>query len=1090
MNELERLEETILALEAQREVLGPAVVETALAPLREKLAALRSQSSGQQRRHVTVLFAELIGAAALAQSLDAEDLNQLLNTLWARLDRIIVDHGGRIDKHVGGEVMALWGVVTAREDDAERAIECALALRSAAANFEIPPADAAGAASLQLRIGVHTGPALLGAVGSRGEYTAMGDTVNLASRLEYAAGADTILVSHDTFRQVQGIFSVRKLAPLVVKGKSEPVQAYEVLLAKPRMFRIPSRGVEGIDTPTIGQAEELSQLQDSLLQVCGDGLAQTVLVTGEAGMGKSRLLDDFRAWIEPQPIIYRMFQGRATLQTATLPYALLRDLFAFRFGLQDSDPPALACQKMEAGFESFMGPEGREKAHFVGALIGMDYSDSPYLAAVRADARQLRDRALQYLAAFFMAVMRELPVVAYIENIHWADPHSLAALDFLAHNLKDQPFLLICTARPLLFERFPDWGKNHPNFAAIHLLPLAEAETRQLVAEILRKVPVLPQVLSELIVTQSGGNPYYVEELVKMLMDDGVILPGDDEWTVAPERLVTLHVPPTLTGVIEARLDSLPAAQREVLQRAAIVGRVFWAEAVAVLASPDGSAAGLAAVEEALAGLNGRDLVFRRPSSAFAETTEYVFQHTILHEVTYETVLKRQRRADHARVARWLMQRSGERAEEYAGSIARHLEQAEEYEGAATWYQRAGIRSAAQYANDNAVHYFTRALELTPTDHLPRRYELLVHRTRVYDLLGERSAQAADLAALAVLAEALNDDRRRIEVMLMRSSLAEIGGDYDAALNLAEAGIALAQDCGVTTLEAEGRVLAGLAHLRLHNYAVAQEQLQRALALTRRDTLLPLRAQTLRLMANILLDQGQVQSAMEYQQQALEIARQVGDRRAEGQAYNGLGGAASSQENFTAAIGYYAEYLRLSQEIGDRSGAGAAFNNMGDIHLKTGRAELARTHFLQALDMNRQAGNWRGEVIALANLGETAVSQGLLDEAASWHRLFLERCCQRGDWNGQCWGHYNLAQVALRQQDLVTARRELEAASECLAHSYDADIRQRVHQALAELQPEPPDDLPADLMADVQSEPSADLPSDPPPARPQDLPSD
>ncbi len=1053
MNELERLEETILALEAQRAVLGSAVVDTALAPLREKLAVLRSQSAGQQRRHVTVLFAELIGASALAQSLDAEDLNQLLNALWAELDRLILDYGGRIDKHVGGEVMALWGVAAAREDDAERAIECALALRAAARSFQLPLPAAAETASLQLRLGLHTGPALLGAVGSRGEFTAMGDTVNLANRLEHAAEADMILISHDTFRQVQGIFSVRKLAPLVVKGKSEPVQAYEVLLAKPRMFRIPSRGVEGIDTPTIGQAEELTRLQTILLQVCNDSTAQTVLVTGEAGMGKSRLLDDFRAWIEPQPIIYRMFQGRATLQTAALPYALLRDLFAFRFGLQDSDPPALACQKMEAGFEGFMGSGGREKAHFVGALIGMDYSDSPYLAAVRSDARQLRDRALQYLVEFFTAVMRELPVVAYIENIHWADPHSLATLDFLAARLEGQPFLLICTARPLLFERFPDWGKNHPGFTPIHLVPLSEAETRQLVIEILRKVPALPQVLSELIVTQSGGNPYYVEELVKMLMDDGVIIPGDVEWQVTPERLVTLHVPPTLTGVIEARLDSLPAPQREVLQRAAVVGRVFWAEAVASLLAQDASASNLPAVEAALAGLNTRDLVFRRTSSAFADTGEYVFQHTILHEVTYETVLKRQRRADHARVARWLIQRSGERAEEYAGAIAGHLEYAEELEGAATWYQRAGIRSAAQYANDNAVHYFTRSLDLTPADHLPRRYELLVHRVQVYDLLGERSAQAADLLTLAALAEALNDDRRRVEVMLMRASLAEISGDYETALTLAEAGIALAQVSGVTTLQAEGHVLAGLSHLRLHNYPVAQDQLQRALTLTRQDSLLPLRARALRLMANILMEQGQVQSAMEYQQQALEIARQLGDRRAEGQAYNGLGSAACRQQNFTAAIGYYEEYLRLSQEIGDRTGAGSACNNLGDAYLKLGQADVARQHFVQALEMNHQAGNWRGEVIALANLGETAVYQGLFDEAAGWHQQFLERCLQRGDWNGQCWGHYNLAQVAIRQQDFSTARQELEAAARCLAHSHDADIKQRVQQALADLPP-------------------------------------
>ncbi len=274
MTEREQIEQTIAALEAQRALLGDVVVETALAPLRQKLAALAAPRSAEDgtRKLVTVLFADVSGFTAMSETLDAEDVRDVMNALWRRLDSAIFQHGGHIDKHIGDAVMALWGAQTAREDDPEQAIRGALAMQKELENWRIDfghrtdtlqsplTTHHSSAANLQMRIGLNTGPVLLGAVGMTSEFTAMGDSVNLASRLEHAAPVGGILISHDTYRHVRGLFDVQPQAPLSVKGKAEPIQTYVVQRAKPRAFRLGTRGVQGVETRMVGREAQLTAL--------------------------------------------------------------------------------------------------------------------------------------------------------------------------------------------------------------------------------------------------------------------------------------------------------------------------------------------------------------------------------------------------------------------------------------------------------------------------------------------------------------------------------------------------------------------------------------------------------------------------------------------------------------------------------------------------------------------------------------------------------------------------------------------------------------------------------------------------------------
>ncbi|MET0647776.1 MAG: protein kinase, partial [Pyrinomonadaceae bacterium] len=431
------------------------------APARTTPPAARRHQTTEQRKQLTVLFADLTeGLASLTEGQDAEDMGELMSALWPLVDSVVEAHGGEVTKRVGESFVALWGGRGAREDDPERAVRAALEMQSALFAFVAKgkPRDAVGEEEGEearlMRAGVSTGLVLLGEVGTTGELTVTGDPVRLASRLQQEALVGGVLISHDTYRHVRGIFDVSPPESFQTGGRPEPVQFYRVQRAKRRAFRVQTRGVEGIETRMIGRKGELRRLTDTLESVFEEGELQVVTVLADAGLGKSRLLYEFSNWVELLPDVWYVFNARAGESAQGLPYSLVRDLFSFRFEIQDSDTPAVARRKLERGMLSMCKgvpePEVLMRAHFIGQLIGFDYSASPHVSGIRDDARQVRDRAFRYAARFFSDIARELPTVLYLDDIHWADDGSLDFIDYLALHCVHDPVMLLCLARPAL----------------------------------------------------------------------------------------------------------------------------------------------------------------------------------------------------------------------------------------------------------------------------------------------------------------------------------------------------------------------------------------------------------------------------------------------------------------------------------------------------------------------------------------------------------------------------------------------------------------------------------------------------------------
>ncbi|MCA9945028.1 MAG: AAA family ATPase, partial [Anaerolineales bacterium] len=732
MTEQEQLHQAIASLEEQRPILGDAVVDTTITALQEKLSQLDQPTQNHlatktaQRKQVSILFANITGMATVADSLPDTNILNLMNLLWRRLDSAITNQDGMIDKHMGEAVMGLFGVPVAHEDDAERAIRAALQMRAALSDFisartrtddQLSQTELGHLRGLQIRIGINTGPVMLGRVGSSDEYTVIGDAVNVASRLEKTAPPGGILIAHDTYMLVHDRFNVEPLGLITIRGRSEPIQVYLVLGIKPRLFYASGRGVEGVETRMVGRDAELKMLQGMLQQAVKDRVGQILTISGDAGVGKSRLVHEFNNWVRALPYEVPVFKGRTYQQISQLPFSLIRDILATYFEIQDNDSPVVAEEKLVQGMAQFMGQQTddvRLRANIIGQLIGLDLSTKVQSLGQTGEAPQLRAAAYEYLATLFEVIAEHnSAVLLFLEDLHWSDDASLDFIRYLAESCQKAPLLIIGVTRPQDGQQTGGGYRERPlPGTKIHLENLSKEESQQLVVEILQKLPEIPTDLSDLILLQAEGNPFYVEELIKVLIEDGVIIAGQEQWQLRRNQLTEVRVPPNITSVLQGRLDRLTNMERLTLQRASVVGRVFWDTAVFQMNLAADEPLTHNQTRTALQALEKREMIFRRQSSGFAGTNAYVFKHAILHQVTYESVLLRARPIYHKQVADWLAQQSGERISEYAGTIAEHYELAEEKSTAAELYEMAGQRSQDTFNLEMATIYFCRSLAL------------------------------------------------------------------------------------------------------------------------------------------------------------------------------------------------------------------------------------------------------------------------------------------------------------------------------------------------------------------------------------------
>ena len=664
----EHLEATIAGLQAQRALLGDALVDAALAPLQRELAALRARQPAavQQLKQATVLFVDVVGSTAIGEQLGPEEIHAVMDGALERFTAVVQRHHGRVLQYTGDGMLAAFGADESHEDDVEGAVRAGLGIIEAAVQLAPLMRQLHGVPDFNVRAGVHTGTVLLGG-GVDAEGSIRGATVNFAARMEQSAPAGRLRISHDSYRHVRGLFEVIEQPPISVKGVALPQRSYLVERAKPRAFRVATRGIDGVQAPMVGRAAELAQLQAALDGVARDGRARAVTVVAEAGVGKSRLLAEFAQTLDLNRCW--MLLGRAHPRTSLQPFDLLRDMLARQFQIGEADPAPLARSKLVDGLTLLLRGDGDRPAdrggdgageaaiHRLGHLIGLDFSASPHVKDLLGDERQFRQLAFEAAAHCLRQLSASNLVVLVLDDLHWADSGTLEFMRFVLRSNRHTPLLAVMLTRPVFFEQHPDWigaqlsavsntetehGLDHGlEHLRLDLRPLDKALSHELADSLLQRLGAVPVALRALITGGAEGNPFYMEELVKMLIDDGVIQVEPTGWRVLSDKLLSARVPPTLAGVLQARLDALGLAERTALQHAALVGHVFWDQALMAIAP---------AAATALPTLLRKQLIVRHDAPAVDGTREYAFAHNLLHQVTYDGVLKAPKRHGHARV--------------------------------------------------------------------------------------------------------------------------------------------------------------------------------------------------------------------------------------------------------------------------------------------------------------------------------------------------------------------------------------------------------------------------------------------------------
>lgn len=1014
------LEQAIAALETRRSLLGDEIVDIAISSMREKLSeperGARFSHEPQQRKLITVLFADVSGFTAMAETMDHEIVNSVINSLWSRVDAAIVDHSGRIDKHIGDAIMALYGTPTAHEDDPERAIRSALQIQSEIQDWKREQSAAlpnytSQIQNIQLRIGINTGPALLGTVGTIGEYTAIGDTVNLANRLETAAPKGGILISHDTHQHVRGVFDVTALEPINVKGKSEPIQVFTINKIKPRSFRDTTRGIEGLETRTIGREEELAQMQSAFKRVVEQQATSMINLVAEAGTGKSRLLFEFGKWLDAQESSVQIFKGRASQEISQIPFSLLRGILSSSFEIQESDRASVARKKLEKGIKgSLANKENAELyAHFIGHLIGLDYSESPYLKGILGDARQIHNLAFHYCTQVLAEVAQQHPVVIFLEDIHWADSGSLDFFEYLTSKITDLPILIIGLMRSTLFEQKPDWGTGTVQSLTINLLPLSEADTRRLIVEILQKVPSVPDELVNLIINKAEGSPFYVEELVKVLIEGGVIVTGQEQWSVKLERLSSIKVPATLTGILQARLDSLKPSVRETLQQASVVGRIFWTDIVDHMSNPepqqddeDGP------ISNRLGTLRTKELIYNYEESASREALEFIFKNAILHDVTYESVLLRLRPIYHAQAAEGLVQIGGERANEYAGRVGEHYERAEAWIKAAEWYTHAGEQAQKTYASDSAIHYYQKALDFINNHGKGEHLQL---KLKVMQRLGEvMNWQARYPDAVNIYTAMLKEAEQGEDIAAQSRALQSLAtslsyqGDHQTCLDNAIRAETIARNANIKAELGGALRIQGSARFRLGDFQTALSQAEESLSVfTELDSQNEM-ARSLNLIAAAHYVSGRLGDAERNWEKALKIFQDLGNRQEGMDLLSNLGVVADGLGDYETAFKRYDNALTIARETGYKNGEIIFLTNRGSELVALENYEAAEADLTQAIKLAGITGSWCMP-LTFNQRAEALIGLGRYEEAfySARQALVLAEEDQTPEFTGMAW---------------------------------------------------------------------------------------
>jgi class 3 adenylate cyclase/tetratricopeptide (TPR) repeat protein len=901
----------------------------------------------EERKFAAVLFADIVDSTALGEREDPEVVRSVVSQTFERLADVVQGHGGTLEKFIGDAILAVFGVPIAHEDDPERAVRTALAMQTCLGELANE-----GAPRLALRIGVEAGEILvdLDRVGGSRDRMLTGDAVNTAARVQQHAEPGSVIVGPVVQATTKQVVEYRELPSLDVKGKARPLPVWEALGVRTARGE---RASLGLQARLVGRDHELALLERTLSWMRSERRPALVTILGSAGVGKSRLAQELCRRLEQIDATACVRQGRC-LAYGNVSYSALADAVKAECGIREDDPPDAVSEKTAGRAEELFGDPA--VAPYINALVGAGEGDSFG-----------REDLFDAWRRFVERIAERSPLVLVLEDIHWADD---GLLDFVEHlaDWAQGPMLVLTLARPELLERRPGWGGGKRNYSAIFLEPLTSDETEEMLEDLLSTR--LPDELTRAIVERSEGNPLFSEEIVRMLIDRGILRAGGPEgWEVA-QAAAEVEIPRSIQALISARLDSLPSAEKAILQDAAVVGRAFWLGAVAHLAScvPDEA-------RDTLSRLWMKEIVLPREPSAFSGEQEFVFRHVLIRDAAYESLTKSLRAEKHLEVARWAQDQAGERREEIAELLAAHYAHALRYldelgirEGprlaaereGLRWAKAAGERALRLWQQREAVRWFRAALDLAKRVGLSS--DALANLWEAYATAGEEAVAYGEvtgaLDAALTLYEELGRDRDAGRIEAHLAYIAQQSGELDQVLPWTTRALARLEPLGDSRDLAVALHVLGWHEFRTVRFEEAESHLRSALEMAERVGDHVVRAHALASLAFVFQQTQRGEESLALFEDSLALAREAGDLSLLLRVLVHIEGALEEfRGDYQRAIELAHEGLELARRAGNTANVAWTTQMLSDFALDLGRLDESGQWAAQALEASRAVGD-------------------------------------------------------------------------------------------------------------------------------------
>src|SRR3954469_23789797 len=957
----------------------------------------------EERRRVTVLFADLSGYTSVAERMDPEAVKSLVDRVLMRLGQEVERYGGTVDKYIGDNVMAIFGAPVAHEDDEERAVRAGLGMQNAMGEVNL---DLPDGVEFDLRVGINTGEVLAGAVGQ--DYTVVGDTVNVAARLQSAARPGSVTVGERTMRFSGRAIRYEELDPLHLKGKAEPVPAWEALGVSTE--QPVGRAAAAREAPLVGRANALATLEAIFERVELERAPHLVTLVGEAGVGKSRVLRELQTKLRHRQREPTFPPGRCLPYGSGIVFWALGEVLREECGIVDHDSAEEAWGKLRTYALDLFGGKGTAVAEdaerqtaLIARLIGLEVPAE--LIPVGEDPERLRESFFSALRAGIEAMAARRPLVLAFEDIHWADDGMLDAIEHLAQWVR-APLMLVCLARDELLDRRPSWGGGRGSATQLVLDPLSASETEELVASLLPPgVAVIPELGK-----RSAGNPLFAEEMARRIAEEGT--------------LQAAELPDTVQALLAARLDALEPFERRVVQQAAVVGRTFWEGSLATLSESKPRE-----LEQALLSLQEKDILAPGAESLLAGERELAFKHVLIRDVAYGMLPKAVRARKHFEVGGFIEERAGDRSDEVVALLAEHYSRAAALGGearfaaselgpiqakAARFLEAAGDAAAAFYSNPEAFSHYQSARELATDDSDRARIgekqgDVALRLGRVSAAIGvweeclEHHRMHEDLERVAGLhrkigaglahkgerkaaiehhqkgINLLKDGPPCLELVRLYEEAAWLymqTGDNMLAIYASEKALRLAERLGETRAASRAHGIFGRVFGRIGDMAKARENLERAVELARGsdegETILALLALGQHLEVSEA-DYAQAQSAYA---DALALAEEIGDVPAQVELHAALAWLAMYRADWEALRSSSEASARLSEQQGLAGKLCLSYVLRGVLHWRDGGWDEAERLFRRAHEMAEQVGWSEAAFSALFGLATVLRDRG------------------------------------------------------------------------------------------------------------------